>query len=314
MGVNRDGFATPSSDSKYSSARLTPSQSNRRTSSSTPAADRAEALPVVQIHELTPVQVRVLEHGGLLAPLRVVVPELLADVRQFEPRIHQDSPPVAGLDQRPQVPVALGVRLEEMPCGHVQRRDARLAPALREVVQVDPQRGRSSRRTPTAAATETAAPGPGRRARAADTGTAHSRARPGGSATHSTAPAPRRRPATSGAPLQRSRAKTSAPGGHLEARHLQRLLPHDRQFGRVHVRDAAHPDLFLPAAESEQFRHRGFAFHDQNGAVLHPSRPFGGTQRARRQHEHRDCAAVRACSSPWPTGSAATLPASPRAP
>ena len=33
-------------------------------------ADRAEALAIGQIHQLAPIQLRVLQHGGLLAPLR----------------------------------------------------------------------------------------------------------------------------------------------------------------------------------------------------------------------------------------------------
>ncbi len=54
----------------------------------------------------------------------MIFPELLAHMRQFQPGIDQDALAMAGLDQRSQISVALGVRLIEMPCGHVQRRDA----------------------------------------------------------------------------------------------------------------------------------------------------------------------------------------------
>ena len=99
-------------------------------------ADRAEALAIGQVHQLAPVQLRVLQHGGLLAPLGMIGPELLADVRQFEPGVHQDAFAMAGLDQLLQVRVAFRVGLEIVPGGHVQGGDPGLAPARREVVHV----------------------------------------------------------------------------------------------------------------------------------------------------------------------------------
>ena len=99
MGVKRDGLAAPSSDSKYSSARLTPSQSKRPIRSRTPARDGPEAIAVGQVHELAPVELGILQHGGLLAPFRMIVPELLADVRQLQPGIDQDALAMAGSDQ-----------------------------------------------------------------------------------------------------------------------------------------------------------------------------------------------------------------------
>ena len=93
------GLAAPSSDSKYSSARLTPSQSKRATRSRTPAETARKQSRLAQVHELAPVELRVLADGGLLAPLGMIGPELLADVRQFEPGVDQDAFAVAGVDQ-----------------------------------------------------------------------------------------------------------------------------------------------------------------------------------------------------------------------
>ena len=45
----------------------------------------------------------------------MVGPELLADVRQFEPGVHQDSFPMACLNQLLQVRVTFGISLEIVP-------------------------------------------------------------------------------------------------------------------------------------------------------------------------------------------------------
>ena len=43
---------------------------------------------------------------------------------------------MAGLDQPAQVSIALRIRFVIMPAGHVQRADARRAPARGEIIQV----------------------------------------------------------------------------------------------------------------------------------------------------------------------------------
>ena len=63
-------------------------------------------------------------------------PELLADVRQLDPRVHQDAVPVASFDQLPQIFVARGVGVVEMPRRRMQRADAGRAPAFREIVGI----------------------------------------------------------------------------------------------------------------------------------------------------------------------------------
>ena len=56
-----------------------------------PATTAREAVAIGQVHQLAPVELRVLQQRGLLAPLGMIVPELLADVRQFEPGVDQDA-------------------------------------------------------------------------------------------------------------------------------------------------------------------------------------------------------------------------------
>lgn len=71
----------------------------------------------------------VLQRAGLLAPLGMILPELFADVREFDPGIDQDGVAVAGLDERSKVLIALGIRLPVMPRGDVQRGGPARAPA-----------------------------------------------------------------------------------------------------------------------------------------------------------------------------------------
>ena len=64
---------------------------------------------VLQVHQLAPVELSILQDGGFLAPFRVIVPELFADVRQFDPGVDQDAVAMAGLDQTFQILVARGI-------------------------------------------------------------------------------------------------------------------------------------------------------------------------------------------------------------
>ncbi len=157
MGVKRAGFAAPSSDSKYSSARFTPSQSKRAISASDAFRHRREALAIGQVHQLAPVQLGVLQDRGFLAPLRMIVPEFLADVRQFQPHVHQDRLAMAGFDQPAQVFVACGIRFVVVPAGHVQRADARLCASARRSNPGRRASGTRHRRTPTGVRCEMAA-------------------------------------------------------------------------------------------------------------------------------------------------------------
>ena len=94
------------------------------------------AVAVLQVHELSPVELGVLQDGGFFAPLRMIVPELFADVRQFDPGVDQNAVAMAGLDEVLQIVVAFGVGVVEVPRSDVQRADARLAPALGEIVGI----------------------------------------------------------------------------------------------------------------------------------------------------------------------------------
>ena len=75
----------------------------------------ARAIAVLQVHELAPVELGVLQDGGFFAPLGMIVPELLADMRQFDPGVDQNAVPVAGFDKMFQIVVVLGVGVVEMP-------------------------------------------------------------------------------------------------------------------------------------------------------------------------------------------------------
>ena len=99
----------------------------------------AEAIAIGEVHELAPIELGVLQDGGFFAPLGMIVPELLADVRQFEPGVDQDAVGVAGVDEALEVGVAFGIGLVEVPGGDVQRGDAGVAPARGEVVEIDAQ-------------------------------------------------------------------------------------------------------------------------------------------------------------------------------
>ena len=67
----------------------------------------------------------------------MIVPELFADVRKFEPDVNQDRVAVAGFDETAQVFVGLGRRFVVVPAGDMQRADTGFAPALGEIIQID---------------------------------------------------------------------------------------------------------------------------------------------------------------------------------
>src|SRR6185436_16934459 len=94
----------------------------------------AEALTVLEVHQFAPIEVGVLEDGGFLTPFRMIGPEFLADVGQFEPGVYQDALAMSGFDELLEVGVLLRAGFEKMPGGNVQRSDARLAPASGEVI------------------------------------------------------------------------------------------------------------------------------------------------------------------------------------
>src|SRR5437879_12644824 len=62
MGMHREGFPAPSRDSKFSSARFKPSKIGQ--SDLLFLIKHAETIAVGHVHELAPVQVRALPHGG----------------------------------------------------------------------------------------------------------------------------------------------------------------------------------------------------------------------------------------------------------
>ncbi len=59
--------------------------------------DGVDAIRILQIHELAPVELRILQQRSFFAPLRMLVPELLADMRKLDPRINQNAVAMAGL-------------------------------------------------------------------------------------------------------------------------------------------------------------------------------------------------------------------------
>ena len=100
--------------------------------------DRLGARWVGQVDELAPVELSVFERGGLLAAGRVIVPELLADMRQLEPSVDQHSLAAASGDQLLQIGIALRVGVVEMPGADMHPCHARLAPAPRQIRRIGP--------------------------------------------------------------------------------------------------------------------------------------------------------------------------------
>ena len=110
-----------------------------RSARAAPCDTAAKAVAIGQVHQLAPVELRVLQQRRLFAPLRMIVPELLADVRQFQPCVNQDRLAMAGLDQSAQIFVALRIALPVMPRRDVQRADAGGPPARGEIIEIDPR-------------------------------------------------------------------------------------------------------------------------------------------------------------------------------
>ena len=217
-------------------------------------ADGFDAVAILQVHELAPVELRVLQDGGLLAPGRMVVPELLADVRQFDPGIDENAVAMAGLDE-----ALSGTR----PARDRSRRSAtrrHAAPRFRPSASArrgsrDRRAfGTNSRRRPRGGSCERRARSRGPRAPASGRESARSRSAPGSAATHSTAPCPMREPATSGADVQRSFANTRALSGTSVARKFDRALPDDRQRGVVDIDQVHHGDRIRARLDSRSSR------------------------------------------------------------
>ena len=99
MGVKRDGLPMPSQrfEIQFRQIHAVPIEAADQALDS--RRDRAEAVAIGQVHQLAPVELGILEDRGLLAPFRMIGPELLADVRQLEPGVDQDAFAMAGFDQ-----------------------------------------------------------------------------------------------------------------------------------------------------------------------------------------------------------------------
>ena len=95
--------------------------------------------PTVTWTEVPPIEVRILAGGGLLAQLRMVLPEAFAYMRKFEPGVNGDGPLVASRDQPLEIGVALRIRFVIVPGRNVESADAGFTPAVGEVVQIDAQ-------------------------------------------------------------------------------------------------------------------------------------------------------------------------------
>src|ERR1017187_8426963 len=116
--------------------------------------NRAKAIAVGQVHQLSPVELCVLQNRGLFPPLGMIVPELLANVGQLQPGVNLDAFPMAGLDQAREVTITLGVGFVEVPGSHMEGGDTGLAPSRRVVIQVHAQAVRRIEEGPQAGRTE----------------------------------------------------------------------------------------------------------------------------------------------------------------
>ncbi len=275
MGVKRAGLAAPSSDSKYSSARLTPSQSKRPISCLTPVRNGGEAIRIVQVHQLAPVELGVLQNGGFLAPLGMIVPEFFADVRQFQPDVNQDRLAVAGFDQAAQVFVGLGRRFVVVPAGDVQRADAGFAPALGEIIQIDARAIGAVEESPQALAAEgrlhaeiVRAPGAGRGSvrslpcRARRRSTARRRSRDAKRDHH-------------GSMVPAFGGENGGVLGHIEDGNFERRSPRrSRAWARARSTMLRTTTCLSHGLESERGREFALAFEDHDAALLDPLDPL----------------------------------------
>ena len=228
----------------------------------------------------------VLLEGGLLAPGGMVGPELLADVGQLEPGVHQDPLAVAGLNQPLQVGIGFRAGLEIVPGGDVQGGDPGLAPAGGKVVHVHARAVGGIEEGPQTVGAE------GRVH--AEIGESVQQIR---KALAATLAGRRGHPEDgAGAALQAGRHGGAGPafggkhlraGRHFENGQLQPLFPHDGQRGTVYIGEALHAHRVLAgAAEAEEAGEGGLAFEDQNGAVLYAVEPFDAGRGAGARHEN----------------------------
>ena len=89
-----------------------------------------------------------------------------------------------------------------------------------------------------------------------------------------------------GAPLQRSRAKTCAPAGRSKTGNSSPFSQITGRLGAVDVGQALDAHRVLGgAAEAEEVGQRGFAFQNENRAVLHARGPLGAGGRSAARHE-----------------------------
>ena len=101
-----------------------------------PCADGCGAVRILQVHELAPVELGVLQESRFFAPLRVIVPEFFAHVGEFDPGVDKHAVAVAGFDEPVEVFIAFGIGIVEMPGGDMERADTGLTPAFGEIVGI----------------------------------------------------------------------------------------------------------------------------------------------------------------------------------
>ena len=247
--------------------------------------DRPETIAICEIHELAPIELGVLQHGGLLAPFGMIVPEFLADVRKLEPGVNENSLPMAGGDQRIEVSIALRVRFIEMPGGDVQRSDSRGSPARGEIIDIHthpvgvveerPQPARAERRVE---------PEIGQRVQQVGKALISLLAR-----TDRDPEDRARAPPVSGQHRRPGRAlgrKHLRGAGNRETRRIDGLLPNDRQRGTARIDNAAYVNALFATLKSERLRRWRLPFENHNSAPLHAAGPFLRRCGRASQHEH----------------------------
>ncbi len=254
---------------------------------------RGEAVAVRQVHQLAPVQVRVLKHGRLLAPLGMLIPEAFADVRRLQPRVYENGVPAAGRDEVSEIRIAARIGFEVVPCGDVQGGDARGAPLLRQVVRIGakpvggieerPQAARAERRldaevTQRVQQVRIAVEGAGARGR--------------GHPKHGSAAAPHSRHQRRSFPaLAREylRVRRRAENGRFDG-----LLPHDPDPRDARLFDALDADSLLRRGEAQRRGSLRFAFQNEHLAAVEPLDPRRGRPGSAGPHyrDGRRCAGL----------------------
>lgn len=248
MGVNRDEFPIPSNDSKYNSARFTPSQSNRSNKRRTPSAATSKHSQLVRFISFR--QSSAASCCAAVFSRHAGCASRIARSHAEAPATHTpESLAMTGFNQLLQVAVALLARFIKVPGSYVQCGDSSASAGQSNP---DPHvRGNRNRRRPITCLARKGVSTPRSHNAWSRYGNRSYPRSPGGPATHKTAPLPRRAPAIIAAPVQRSFAKTVAPSGRSNTGNSRAFSQTIARLGLCTSVRAPHAHVFFPPPKAE---------------------------------------------------------------